>query len=1019
MRALVALADALLAALVLVCLEGLALVATSGHALAGAWEAKQLLRTLPVLSWVALAPVALVGAGIARTALREGRLPRALTVGAALVAGAAAAWGTSFGRHFADPRVRAAWIAIVALSAAGVAAALQPRVAAAARRSPVAVSAIAAVTVLGLVALDHLALPRLYPAFHHGLSALAVVAAVSATRWLEPPARPGAARLAVSSAVVLGLALALVMTPALARSLERADNARFLAVDRGTFARYGAALVARLTEAPPVDAPVELLAEQTAAIDLRGRDVVLLSVDALRADHVGAYGYPRATTPHLDALAAEGVVFTAAYAPTPHTSYSIGSLMTGKYLRPLFAQGADDRPDTLAKLLRGYGYRTAAFYPPAVFFIDADRFGPLRESGLDFEYRRVEFLPAAARAPQVAAYLDQVRPDRRVLVWAHLFEPHEPYEHHAAHDFGDRDVDRYDGEIAAADAGIGSIVAEVRRRRPEAVIVVTADHGEEHGEHGGRYHGTSVYDEQVRVPLVIVAPGILRPARVTVPVQTIDVMPTLLAGLRVPRPARVRGRDLGPLLAGRAPEGDLGLAFAETDDATLLAEGSLRLVCARRAAACQLFDVATDPGETRDVAPMFADRFAAMKQRQRALAASHGKYEALGLRREGKAWPEALRRGMAGDADAAPDVAALLDDADVGFRRKAAEVLFELRVKSTERELRLCLSRDEDDEVKKLAALALTRLGGGAARTLELVDDPDPRLRRLAALALAENGDARGEGTLIAWVEERDPSFSRMKELVAALAHLRSRRAALPLTRLLSDVRLGPFVARALGEIGEPVARPALLERLKVERYVPARVAQATALVELGAGQELAAPLARWLGTPDPLPGGLGLARRAGILGAVGGPDRKDQPRLLGRGEAVRRAMVLVPGPGYGKGARLLVLGHALAGAASRVRASPSSPSARDDGPPPEIDARAHVSLELPPGAPVEVFADLPASFAVRPGAPAYLVLERPSDVEVLAFAIVPRGDELPPPPPEPWTPGEGDLVERVVDDGR
>ncbi len=606
-----------------------------------------------------------------------------------------------------------------------------------------------------------------------------------------------------------------------------------------------------------------------------------------------------------------------------------------------------------------------------------------------------------------------------MLLWAHLFEPHEPYERHAAHDFGERDVDRYDGEIAAADEGVGLIVAEVRRRRPGSVIVVTADHGEEHGERGGRYHGTSVYDEQVRVPLIVVAPGLLRPSRVTVPVQTIDVMPTLLAGLRVPRPARVRGRDLGPLLAGRASADDRGFAFAETDDATLLAEGELRLICARRAAACKLFDVSKDPGETRDVAPLEANRFAAMKQRQRELGASHGKYEALGLRREGKAWPEALRRGMAGDADAAPDVAALLDDVDVGFRRKAAEVLFELKSKSTERQLQLALSRDEDDEVRKMSALALTRLGGGAARTLELVDDADPRMRRLAALALAETGDARGEGTLVAWLEARDPSFTRMKELVAALAHVRSKRAVLPLTRLLPDVRLGAHVARALAEIGEPVARPTLLERFKVERYVTARLELARALVALGAGPELAAPLTRWLGTPDPLPEGLALARRAGILGAVGGPDRKDMPRLVARGASTFREMVLVPGPGHGKGARLLLLGHALGDTTSRVRVSPSGPSAREDGPPPEVDSRAHVSLELPPGAPTEVYAALPDAWAIKPGAPAYLVLERPADVELLALAVVPLADDLPPPPPEPWKPGEGDLVEHVADDGR
>src|SRR6185503_12427125 len=125
----------------------------------------------------------------------------------------------------------------------------------------------------------------------------------------------------------------------------------------------------------------------------------------------------------------------------------------------------------------------------------------------------------------------------------------------------DRDVDRYDAEIAAADAGLGAVVATVRERRPNAVVIVAADHGEEFAEHGGRYHGTTVYEEQVRVPLVVSAPGLLPPHRVSAPVQLVDLLPTVLAGLQIPRPARVRGADLGPLLVGAGAPG-AGFAFA-------------------------------------------------------------------------------------------------------------------------------------------------------------------------------------------------------------------------------------------------------------------------------------------------------------------------------------------------------------------------------------------------------------------------------------------------------------------------
>src|SRR5690606_11873114 len=219
--------------------------------------------------------------------------------------------------------------------------------------------------------------------------------------------------------------------------------------------------------------------------------LLLITVDALRADHVGTYGYSRAMTPHIDELANTGATFLYAYAPTPHTSYSITSLMTGKYMRPLLLQGAGEDSDTWARLLRTYDYRTAAFYPPAVFFIDSARFEPFKRSGLDFEYRKVEFSEGEQRLLQVREYLDQHESyNGRLFLWVHFFGPHEPYQKQPGFDFGERDIDRYDSEIAYVDASIGKLVSMVRERRGETAVVLTSDHGEEFGEHGGRYHGT-------------------------------------------------------------------------------------------------------------------------------------------------------------------------------------------------------------------------------------------------------------------------------------------------------------------------------------------------------------------------------------------------------------------------------------------------------------------------------------------------------------------------------------------------
>src|SRR5439155_6197122 len=192
----------------------------------------------------------------------------------------------------------------------------------------------------------------------------------------------------------------------------------------------------------------EARADGRLEVDWRDHDILLVTVDALRADHVGAYGYDRPTTPNLDRLARQGAMFLRAYCPTPHTSYSMTSMMTGKTLRPLLSQGLGLDSDTFAGILRTYGYRTAAFYPPAVFFIDEELFVPFRDRKLDFEYARVEFADPHERARAVRGYLETQPQDHRVFLWVHLFEPHEPYVLHPEHAFGERDIDRYDSEVA-------------------------------------------------------------------------------------------------------------------------------------------------------------------------------------------------------------------------------------------------------------------------------------------------------------------------------------------------------------------------------------------------------------------------------------------------------------------------------------------------------------------------------------------------------------------------------------------
>ncbi len=828
----------------------------------GAWELGPA-RTAAAPLFLAAATLPAFVVAMLFEACRSG--PGARRPLAVLGAGFGVAVGVAVtnGRHFESLALRAPFVAVVAaLAAAG--ASLGPRLIRRADDSPRRAAVGFALAALALTVVDAIVLPRLYLGFHEGTFALALLAAGFAGALVEEDL--GRARF-VALAVA---ALSIPYAPTAARRLRGYDNLRRILVEHAPWMGRSVRLAAVI--APPAKPTGEggglepAPGEVKRTLDWSGKDVVLLSVDALRADHVGAYGYGRATTPAIDALAAEGTVFEDAYCPTPHTSYSVTSMMTGKYMRPLLVLGLGEDSETWAGHLRRYDYRTAAFYPPAVFFIDPERFVPFRDKGLDFEYRKEEFADPKLREEQVRSYLATAPKDRPLFLWVHFFEPHEPYVTHPDHPFGDpaspRDVDRYDGEIASADAGIGAIVKAVREVRPGAVFLVTADHGEEFGDHGGRYHGTTVYEEQVRVPLVVVGPGV-KHQRVTAPVQTIDLLPTTLSAVGIPRPARLRGRDLGPLLTGAAPPGDRGLAFAETDDYEMLAEGPLRFVCDKRIAACSLFDVTGDRAEKTDLGASRGADVERLRARLAGVGHDHGRFEGVAA----SEWPEALRRGMQGDVAAAPEVAALLDDVSPKIRRRAAATLFDLRSKDVVPQLQRALAAEKDEETLRWEALALAR-GGGALdpRVPALASGSDLAWARPAALVLVERGDPAPAPTLAAWLSARDAGFARDREIVAALGIAKATVAVPALVALLADLRLRPFVADALGAIGDKKALPELLRAFEGERYVGVRVHEARALAALGAGKSMLPGLLRFAGLPEPMEDSVRIAILAGLL---------------------------------------------------------------------------------------------------------------------------------------------------------
>jgi HEAT repeat protein len=791
-----------------------------------------------------------------------------------------------------------------------------------------------------------------------------------------------------------------------APKLARADNLRLLLLDElpllGRGVRVAAWWHPPEADDTPLDAPtIDAPRAAGEPLNWQGTSLLLITVDALRADHVGAYGYARPTTPNIDALAKRGARFDAAYCATPHTSYSVTSTMTGKYMRPLLHAGLGADSETLAEVLRRYGYRTAAFYPPAVFFIDEDRFQRFRDRHLGFEYAKVEFAKPALRVTQVEQYLAEAPRDVPLFLWVHIFEPHEPYEAHAEHDFGPAPKDLYDGEIATADQLIGDLVARFEAKRPGSAVWVSADHGEEFGEHGGRYHGTSVYDEQVRVPLVVVGPGVPAASVVRSPVSSVDVAPTLLAALNIPRAPKMSGVDLAPLLRAQDGHHRPGLwsapgywppVLSETEEKSLLAEGEHRLICDKATGACRLHHIPTDPAqqqEARDEASRTRTRMKGLMQ------AIHRRHGAL----EGAEWPEALRRGMAGEADAAPEIAALLDDVKVEVRRQAARTLFRLRATDSEAALVRCKERDADDEVRAWCLLGLVRAHGLAPDlAVPLLHPPAGssaarvEIAGYAALAMAERGDRRAEESLAQFLSRAD-DFRDVREGLAAAGKLQGRRLTAPVVARLDDVRYRVQAAQVLGALNDPAARPALLAKFRNERYLHARAAEASALALLGATDELYEPMAAYAGMPEPFEGALALAQTMPWFGAkvwawraVGA--RPDVLRFgAHRVEAVRSAevwQVLVAGDcatlglretgetssmpgGWGSAQPLTAVRHGVGESAisvfrSRARAAKPGNSA------------GALSLEL----------DLAGCAAPR------------------ALWVVPAVAELPPPPPEP-----------------
>jgi Flp pilus assembly protein TadD len=341
-----------------------------------------------------------------------------------------------------------------------------------------------------------------------------------------------------------------------------------------------------------------------------GHSLVLVTLDTTRADRLGAYGGDPAISPSFDGLARRGILFEACDSASPLTLPSHATLMTGLYppAHGLRTNGRGRLPasvPTLASLLSGHGYRTAAFVSGSV--LDG-------RHGLDLGFEIYDDTVAAdgerrgdETLSRALAWLEE-RTGQPYFLWLHLFDPHAPYRPPEPYATLHRSRP-YDGEIAFTDALLGRLLATVEERGtgPAPLICVVGDHGEGLGEHGEEEHGLFLYQTTLAVPLVLAGAG-LEPRRMAQPVRTVDLFPSLLSHLGIPAPEGARpGRDLLEERSPLMPAGASTDAYAETlmprDDygwspLYALRSGHLKVV---EGVFASLHDLRADPGEKNDL----------------------------------------------------------------------------------------------------------------------------------------------------------------------------------------------------------------------------------------------------------------------------------------------------------------------------------------------------------------------------------------------------------------------------------
>jgi arylsulfatase A-like enzyme/tetratricopeptide (TPR) repeat protein len=571
---------------------------------------------------------------------------------------------------------------------------------------------------------------------------------------------------------------------------------------------------------------------------------VLISVDTVRADRLPAYGYRGVSTPAIDALARDSIVFENAYCQAPLTLPSHATLLTG-LLPP--SHGVSDNVGfrlaashaTIATVLKEHGYATGAA---------VSSFALRRDRGLaaGFDLYDDDFGPGShdeRAGPETVKRLEsfvESHVDRSLFLFLHLYEPHTPYSPpepfrraYAAHP--------YDGEIAAADAAVGGFIAFLKERGlyDRALIVFLSDHGEGLGDHGEDEHGVFLYRETIRVPLFVKPPGSSGKARrVHAPVGLIDVAPTVAEAVGFPV-----GKELpGLSLAGGFVEGKNSRSrriYSETlyprlqlgwSDLASLTDDRFSYIEAPRP---ELYDLVADPGQKRDLAPerppalrsMRAELLGLRKPAAPPEKASSEELEKLGSLGYIRIDASAARADLPDPKDRVGELARYKQLFDVFYARRDAEASALSRAMLAESPQIL--------SVWRILATSLERQGRAAeaAAALESAlarpdltgssEDLEQASGELAALASRTKDTAAAEKTLSDLVARGVDSEPIRREL-ARLLHRRGRvaeaLAVLPGAEKSRDPATLDVYGTLLAESGRhPEARTALQRALSLD----------------------------------------------------------------------------------------------------------------------------------------------------------------------------------------------------------